>query len=65
MDVEGDETLDIPCFLGKSFNIQDCAYIQFKNEEKIYSKKKSYIVKNALLILNVEGNPGNPDAVRL
>jgi hypothetical protein len=30
MDIEGAETLDIPCFLGKSFNIQDGADIQFK-----------------------------------
>nr|UVY41392.1 MAG: hypothetical protein [Bacteriophage sp.]DAL85573.1 MAG TPA: hypothetical protein [Caudoviricetes sp.] len=30
MDVEGVETIDTPCFLGKPFNIQDGAYIQFK-----------------------------------
>jgi hypothetical protein len=35
MEVEGAETLDIPCFWGKSFNIQDVTDIQIKYKKNI------------------------------
>ena len=41
MDIEGAETLDIPCFLGKSFNIQDGA-------NTYLNKGKKYIVRRII-----------------
>lgn len=41
MDVEGAETLDIPCFSGKSFNIQD-------GVDTYLNKGKKYIVRRII-----------------
>lgn len=41
MDIEGVKTLDIPCFLGKSFNIQDGA-------NTYLNKGKKYIVRRII-----------------
>ena len=41
MNVEGAETLDIPCFLGKSFNIQD-------GVNTYLNKGKKYIVRRII-----------------
>jgi len=41
MNVEGAKTLDIPCFFGKSFNIQD-------GVDTYLNKGKKYIVRRII-----------------